>query len=222
MQPCPEILPIFPLTGALLLPGGRLPLHIFEARYRHLVEDSLSGRHFIGMIQPFSAEGVSYKEGGDPNALLERPEIYQVGCAGLIEQWERLPDGRYLVLLLGKHRFRVQRELEEIRGYRRVEADYEAFAGDDRIIEAEISSKKLLEGLRDFSETHGLTLDWQALAGLSGLSLLNSVAMGLPFPPAEKQALLEAKALQDRLELLLTLLEMGVDFDPGDNDLALN
>lgn len=222
LQLCPEILPIFPLTGALLLPGGRLPLHIFESRYRQMVEDSLSDRHFIGMIQPFTTQAAHYREGGDPNSEVENPEIYRVGCAGLIEQWERLPDGRFLILLLGKHRFRVQQELEGQRGYRRVEVDYEAFSEDDEVFEMEVPSDRLLEGLRHFSENHGLTLDWKALSDLSGLSLLNSIAMGLPFPPAEKQALLEAKALQDRLEMLLTLLEMGVDLHPGDTETSLN
>ncbi len=187
-----------------------------------MVEDSLSDRHFIGMVQPFTTEAAHYREGGDPNAEIENPEIYRVGCAGLIEQWERLPDGRFLILLLGKHRFRVQQELEEHRGYRRVEVDYEAYVGDDQVREMEVPSDRLLEGLRLFSETHGLTLDWKALSDLSGLSLLNSIAMGLPFPPAEKQALLEANALQDRLEMLLTLLEMGVDLHPGDTEISLN
>lgn len=218
----PEILPVFPLTGALLLPGGRLPLHIFEPRYRNMVEDALADQQFIGMIQPYAATPSTYCEGGDPNAENDHPDLYLVGCAGHLEQWERLPDGRFLILLRGVRRFRVRGELEPLRGYRRVEANYEEFSHDSQDTEEEVDTGRLLATLRRFGESHGLKLDWDVLGDLSGVSLLNSIAMGLPFPPEEKQALLEATGVAQRLEMLLTLLEMGLDLNPGPTAPDLN
>ena len=186
----PEILPVFPLTGALLLPGGRLPLHIFEPRYRNMVEDALADQPFIGMIQPYAAVPTTYHEGGDPSAEEENPDLYRVGCVGFMEQWERLPDGRFLIVLRGIRRFRVQAELAPHHGYRRVEASYEEFSGDFGDAEVEVDGKSLLSSLRQFGERHALDLEWDVLKDLSGVTLLNSVAMGLPFPPEEKQALL--------------------------------
>ena len=128
---CPETLPIFPLVGALLLPGGRLPLHVFEPRYRAMVEDALAGDGFIGMIQPYATGPVSYDEdepdGDEDEAEAEgggaasaEPELFTVGCAGVIERWERLPDGRFIILLKGMARFRIREELEPVRGYRTI------------------------------------------------------------------------------------------------------
>lgn len=222
LQSGPEILPVFPLTGALLLPGGRLPLHIFEPRYRKMVEDALADQPFIGMIQPYAAIPATYREGGDPNAEEDNPDLYGVGCAGYVEQWERLPDGRFLILLRGVRRFRVQEELAPHHGYRRVEASYEEFLNDSSDAELEIDSESLLAGLRQFGERHGLELDWDVLGDLSGVALLNSVAMGLPFPPEEKQALLEAPGVRQRLAMLITLLEMGLDLNPGPKAPELN
>lgn len=218
----PNILPIFPLTGALLLPGGRLPLHIFEPRYRNMVEDALAEESYIGMIQPFSTVPVTYHEGGDPNAELDHPQIYEVGCAGYMEEWKRLPDGRFVILLHGERRFRVREELPLRRGYRRVEADYGEFGTDPEDSEKKIDSAPLLEQLRGFAENQGIQLDWDVVEALTGITLLNSLAMGLPFPPEEKQALLEAPTVEKRVEMLLTLFSMGLDLNPGTEPTGLN
>ena len=218
----PRILPVFPLTGALLLPGGRLPLHIFEPRYRNMVEDALAEEPYIGMIQPFSTESVTYHEGGDPNAELDHPTLYSVGCAGYMEEWKRLPDGRFVILLHGERRFRVREELPILRGYRRVEADYEEFEADPKDSEKEIDSAPLLDQLRSFSESQGIQLDWDVVGELTGVTLLNSLAMGLPFPPEEKQALLEVPTVEQRVELLLTLFSMGLDLNPTPESTGLN
>ena len=207
----PEVLPIFPLTGALLLPGGRLPLHIFEPRYRNMAEDSLAGAGVLGMIQPFAKAPVVATGGEEPGGPEHQPDLYSVGCAGRIEQWQRLPDGRFLILLEGLARFRVARELDLHRGYRRVVADYEEFEVDTSDREADLETGSLLEALQAFSESQGLGLELERLTELPGLTLLNSIAMGLPFPPAEKQALLEADDLEARQSMLLTLLGMGLE-----------
>ncbi len=212
MNQSPSILPVFPLTGALLLPGGRLPLHIFEERYRNMVEDALASDQMIGIIQPLrvGSEPDEVLLAGEP-AVDEGPRLYEVGCAGVIERSERLPDGRFILLLKGVRRFRVQQELPETRGYRRVEADYEGFNVDTEDVEAEVSPDPLMDALRHFADLHQVPLELDRLGELSGLALLNSVAMALPFQPAEKQALLEAPDVTQRHEMLLMLLGMGVD-----------
>src|SRR6476661_7363608 len=113
----PGIIPVFPLTGSLLLPGNLLPLNIFEPRYRNMVADALEGDQYIGMIQPFAPRQdnnwVEAAERGD-----DAPVIYPIGCLGRIEECEPQDDGRYLLVLRGVSRFRVRRELEPKRGYR--------------------------------------------------------------------------------------------------------
>jgi len=213
-QICPEILPVFPLTGALLLPGGRLPLHVFELRYRNMVEDALEGDGFIGMIQPFR-----------PAPQLDErqePDLYEVGCAGVIERWEQTDDRRYVIILKGVARFRVCEELESVRGYRRVEADYEGFAGDLEEAPADVAADRIIEALRAFGEAHQVPLELGKLDQLSGLALLNSVAMALPFQPAEQQALLEAPDVDQRLETLLALMDMGIEMRPEGPSPSLN
>ncbi|HEX9734691.1 MAG TPA: LON peptidase substrate-binding domain-containing protein [Thermoanaerobaculia bacterium] len=207
----PEILPIFPLTGVVLLPGGRLPLHVFELRYRNLVEDAMAvDDPYIGIIQPLEPTGeVLAEELPDPAA--DGPPLYDVGCAGVIERCDTLPDGRHLILLQGQRRFRIRRELPPRRGYRRVEADYGDFAVDDRVEEAQVPAERLMQALAAFGQGHRIQFELEKLSQLPGLALLNSVAMVLPFPPEEKQALLEAPDVSERYETLLTLMNMGIE-----------
>ena len=125
-MPLPEILPVFPLTGVMLLPGTVLPLHIFEPRYRAMVEDALEGQKIFGMIQPLAPQNDN--RGPQPDAENSAPDLYKVGCAGYIEKWEKLPDGRFFVQLKGVNRFRFNEEIALQRGYRRVKAMYGEFS----------------------------------------------------------------------------------------------
>lgn len=220
MDDKPRALPIFPLTGALLLPGGRLPLFIFEPRYVAMVQDVLEGDKTIGMVQPVIARP------GDNRGPLagqenDNPAVYPIGCAGVIELWEQLPREqgsaeRYLILLHGGSRFRIQRELPRKSGYRRAEVSYEEFAQDEGDSEAEFEPGPLLAALEGFGQANNLSLQLDRLGEVSGLALLNSMAMALPFAPVEKQALLEAPDVVTRQELLLTLLRMGLEVrSPG-------
>ncbi len=214
----PEILPIFPLSGVLLLPGGRLPLHVFEQRYRNMVEDSSEDDEaYIGIIQPTEAGSEVFPD-ELPDPGTRRTPLYQVGCAGLIERCDRLADGRYVILLQGVRRFRIRRELPLHRGYRRVEADYGDFELDEHVVDAEVAGDRLMKALADFGEGHHIAFELDKLRELPGLALLNSVAMVLPFPPAEKQALLEAPGIEDRYETLLTLMDMGIELRRSDPD----
>lgn len=203
----PVVLPVFPLTGSLLLPGNYLPLNVFEPRYRNMVADAMAGEQAIGMVQPRLPDPAD-NWGLDPDP--PNPELYEVGCAGRIVRCEPQPDGRYHLVLEGVMRFRVGGELPLHRGYRRVQADYVEFAADPGEKSLEIESGALLSAVRAFSRVHGLELDFTLLGGLAGITLLNGLAAALPFCPAERQALLEAADPGGRLELLLMLLEMGV------------
>ncbi len=196
----PEQLAIFPLNGALLLPGGRLPLHIFEPRYVAMVEDALATGRAFGMIQ-------EDRVGAD-----EDWSLYRVGCLGRISSFSETEDGRYLVTLTGVIRFDVVRELLSHRGYRRVVADYSRFAGDvagDMQADVLSGREDLLGALRAYFQFRGFEANWDAIEQMPDDMLVVTLAMVCPFEPAEKQALLEASTPADRAQALLALLTMG-------------
>lgn len=208
MSEAPVVLPVFPLTGSLLLPGNLLPLNVFEPRYRNLVTDAMAGGRHVGMIQPLIPRQDNWIESAEAP---DHPELYPIGCAGRIERCEPQSDGRYLIVLRGSRRFRIVRELAPRRGYRQVEADYSPFPADGAETAIVLDPARLLRALRAFSETHGLEFDFDLLGSLPGVSLVNGLAAALPFRPAEKQALLEALGPMEREELLLTLMGMGIE-----------
>jgi uncharacterized protein len=208
MTEAPHILPVFPLTGSLLLPGNLLPLNVFEPRYRNMVADAMAGERHIGMIQPVVPRPDNWVDAAQEP---DNPDLYPVGCAGRIERCEPQSDGRYLIVLRGVGRFRVTRELPLRRGYRQVEADYSTFTADAAEPAILLDPSRMLRALRGFSEVQGLEFDFDLLGALPGVSLLNGLAAALPFRPAEKQALLEAAGPMEREELLLTLMGMGIE-----------
>ena len=200
-----DSLPLFPLTGMLLLPGTFMPLNVFEQRYRNLVADVVEKDGLIGMIQPLIPAPDVFGPGQDASST---PDIYEVGCAGKIEEWQRESDGRYLIVLRGRSRFRTLEELPLHRGYRRVrarlldEAD-ERHEGDQRLAE------KILPAALDYCRRYEIGVDADVLEALPGWRLVNSLAAALPFRPEEKQALLEAQTVWSRGEALIQLLEMS-------------
>ena len=203
----PEVLAVFPLTGVMLLPGTVLPLHIFEPRYRAMVEDALETDKVFGMIQPFSPQDDNRgpQAGVDPGT----PELYKVGCAGYMEKCERLPDGRFFLQLKGVNRFRFIEELELRRGYRRVKALYDEFP--DAAVEQSWKCNRsvVLEALAGYGRTHGMQVRPEHAEKFSDLELVNLLAISLPFHAAEKQALLEAHDLGNRERILVDLLRLG-------------
>jgi Lon protease-like protein len=207
-------LPVFPLTGTLLLPGTYLPLNIFEQRYRNMVSDALDSERRIGMVQPRVPGPDNW---GVRPLRIDDPELHPVGCCGRIEQCEPQSDGRYLIVLEGISRFRILRELEPQRGYRRVAADFTEFESDRRSQEPSIDRLELLSACGHFARQNELELDPDLLAALPELRLVNTLSAALPFTPVEKQALLEARTTADRASLLLTL--MGIDLDSRTRDL---
>ncbi len=207
-QPGPEQLPaeiaIFPLSGALLLPGGKLPLNIFEPRYMAMTLDSLASGRMFGMIQ------------GDPSQPRgERGStIYQVGCLGRLSSFSETEDGRLLITLTGVTRFRVAEEIEMRRGYRRVRADYSAYADDlEPDAPEDVAREAVLEALRPYFTVKGIEANWDAIEEMAGPALVTTLAMVCPFGVPEKQALLEAPTLRDRAESLIALLRMAAHGD---------
>lgn len=208
----PSILPIFPLTGALLLPRGRLPLNIFEPRYLAMVRDAMAGTRLIGMIQPV-----------DSHSREAEPAVFAIGCAGKITSFSETGDGRFLITLTGIARFRVTSELARVTPYRQVLADFGEFAEDlNPPADTEnFSRERLYPALRAYLELHGLSADWQAIEQAPAEPLVNALAMICPFTPAEKQALLEADSLETRAETMITLLGMALASRPGDPETPL-
>ena len=201
----PRVIPIFPLEGALLLPGGMLPLNIFEPRYLNMTQAALTDEtRTIGMIQP---EG---DEAGDS------PAVYQTGCAGRIISFSETDDGRILITLSGMCRFNVVEELPLKDGYRRIVADYGRFRNDMRVDATDdIDRARLLAVLKAYLEHEGIEANWKAIEGADDARLVASLAMMCPFRASEKQALLEAPDLAERARVIVTLLEMAL-VEPGD------
>jgi len=203
----PEVLPIFPLTGVMLLPGTVLPLHIFEPRYRALVEDALETDRIFGMIQPVAPQDDNC--GPQPDADNLSPDLYKVGCVGYIEKWEKLPDGRFFIQLKGVNRFRFAEELELRRGYRRVKAQYQEFSDSGAEQNWQCDRAEVLSALASYGKAHGLQVRPEQAEKFSDLELVNLLGVSLPFHPAEKQALLEAPGLKEREQMLINLLQLG-------------
>ena len=200
----PELIPIFPLTGVLLLPRGRLPLNIFEPRYLAMTRDALSGERLIGMVQPSDPQDDN-RGGGQTN-----PPVYPVGCAGRITAFAETDEGRYLITLTGVSRFRIREELPLLSGYRRIAADWEPF-GRDRELTSEpgFDRERFARALKSYFVQRQISADWDAIEKAPGEHLLTSIAMLCPFAPSEKQALLEAADLEERARLLVALIEMA-------------
>lgn len=197
----PDEIPIFPLPGALLLPGGRLPLNIFEPRYLAMVDDALVGARLIGMIQPCGDAG----QDDDVGAAA----VYRTGCAGRLVAFNETDDGRYLSRLAGLIRFDVTEELAGRNGYRRVRPDWRAYAGDLEPCESvSFDRERLLAALGAYFEATGIAGDWDSIAKAEDEPLITTLAMACPFQPNEKQALLEARSLAERAEAMTAILEM--------------
>lgn len=194
----PDIIPIFPLDGVLLLPRGHLPLNIFEPRYIAMIEDALRTNRLIGMIQP-------------SDITVGPAPLFKTGCAGRIVQFQETEDGRYLITLKGVARFEVQQEIDSIRGYRQVRTDWSKFQEDfDKIETLGINRDHLVELLEVYFEKNDMTIDWKLITAVNDEKLMTCLAMICPFTSGEKQALMEAPTCQSRASLFMKLLEIAV------------
>src|SRR6266702_4961868 len=199
----PEVIPVFPLPGALLLPRGQMPLNIFEPRYLAMVDDSLrDGHRLIGMIQP----DISHSKDE------ARPVLFRVGCVGRITQLAESGDGRYILELTGVARFKVIEELTVLTAYRQCKVDFFAYADDftARVGEDEVNREALLVALAAFLKANNLKVDWEGVESAPNEALVNALAMMSPYGPPEKQAMLEAPDLKTRAEILIAVTEMDL------------
>jgi Lon protease-like protein len=196
----PDIIPVFPLPGALLLPRAKLPLHLFEPRYLAMMDDVMKTDHrLIGMIQPYDAPGQSGK-------------LHNIGCAGRLTAFSETEDGRYMVTLSGISRFRIIDEEDGFAPYRRCKISWADFGRDlgPTEMDENFDRAHFLKALGRFFDDQGLNTDWESLSEAEDELLINSLSMLCPFEPEDKQALLEAPSLTVRRETLLTLIEFAL------------
>ena len=199
IEDLPSVIPLFPLSGAVVLPHGQLPLNIFEPRYLSMVFDALAGSRLVGMVQPLHGE-----EG-------DCPDLHRTGCAGRIVSFSETRDGRILLVLSGVSRFDVEDELELYRGYRRAKISWSRFTHDLDDEEIDIDRDRLLSLAKTYLESRQLAIEWDSLDGLELPELVDTLASSLPFSSREKQGLVEAVIMQDRCELLSALCEFAVE-----------
>ena len=198
----PDTVGLFVLPGVILLPRGRLPLHVFEPRYLDMTADALGELRMIGIIQPRRQTSGPI---GDDDAL------FDVGCAGRITDFSETDDGRFLITLIGVSRFRIAREFEMDRGYRRAAVDFDSFAGDLAADENAIPDRPgLVIAMRAYFSRMGIEARFDALEKATDEALVTTLAMICPFSPGEKQALMEAKGVPDRASMLFGMMEMAL------------
>lgn len=214
----PAILPIFPLSGVLLLPGGRLPLNIFEPRYLAMISDALGRQRLIGMVQPltpggFAGDGLSGSDGPPP--------VQKIGCVGRIIAFSETGDGRVLVTLMGLSRFEiVGEEPMAPGGYRLARADYTRFASDMERLPVELDRPRLMAALKRFFSANNLSIDWQSLEKLDDAAIVGAISMAAPLDALDKQALLEATDGTTRGKILIGLLESAPAIEEQDGPAA--
>ena len=185
--------PVFPLAGALLFPGGQLPLHIFEPRYRAMIRDALASDRLIAMVQP--------KDGG------VCPELFEIGCIGSISACDELDDGRFNIVLEGLSRFRIAREAEVDTPYRQVDADRAGFYEEEDPVLAAIQRAEVEREARRYADALGYMVEWDQVSRLDDEMLVNGIAQIAPLDVGSKQALLEATGLADRADLLVQFMQ---------------
>ena len=195
----PSVIPLFPLSGAVVLPHGQLPLNIFEPRYLNMAFDALSGTRLIGMVQPME------------DSTDDMPVLHQTGCAGRIISFSETRDSRLLIVLGGISRFDIEKELKLCHKYRRAEVSWRRFVHDIEDRKINFNRDRLLACAKAYVDHCELLLEWDSLTNLEFPELIDTLASILPFSPHEKQGFVESPVLQDRCELLTALCEFAVD-----------
>ena len=197
--------PLVPLSGAILFPRSHLPLHIFEERYRAMVQDAMAGPGRIAMIQPVDDE--------------DEPALYQVGCVGELVGVEELDDGRLNIMLLGSQRFRLIAEADGGTPYRQADIDLDAFDDGDPEPLSSIQRADVEREARRFGDSLSLAVDWDAVGRLDDEMLVNAIAQVAPFDDGAKQALLEEATLTGRADLVVQLMQFQ-RLAPGGADMS--
>ena len=193
----PNILPIFPLPGVIVLPNGNLPLNIFEPRYISMVEDALGKNRMIGMIQP------------NPGAKKDNG-LYPIGCAAKIISFSETSDNRYLIELKGIIRFKIFKEVDTIRGYRNIIPVWESFKHDISINRENFNIDSLLELLKKYFNNNNINVNSDELYKVPTNQIISAIPQICSFQNNEKQAILEAKTDEERVEVIISLLKMNL------------
>jgi Lon protease-like protein len=203
----PARIPVFPLRGAILLPRATLPLNIFEPRYLEMIDDAMSGARVIGILQPILAD-----DDDQESPLDKAAKLRSVGCAGRVTSYQELDDGRLIITLTGITRFESIGEAETDKPYRIMSVSYDRFASDltEGLGEEFVDRKNLLRVLKTYLEVNRLKTDWTTIQRASNEFLINALSVMCPYGPEEKQALLEAKDLRSRAEVLVALAEIDL------------
>ncbi len=185
----PSQIPVFPLSNFIIFPGTTVPLNIFEPRYIQMIDDSMKTNRIIGMIQP--------RKTGD----LKKPDLYDVGCAGKITSFNETEDGRYVIILNGINRFKINNEVSTEKLYRTYNVNYGIFSSDsnEKKENLEFSNLELIfKDLKNFFKKRGYAINWSELKNQDVNYTINTLSMASPFSLEEKQTLLESTNLNDR------------------------
>lgn len=207
LKELPSSIPLFPLNKVLLLPRAKLPLNLFENRYLHMFDYALENGRFIGMIQP--------SDKLKSNSDIKNPELYQVGCAGYITAFSQTNDNRYEIILHGTCRFKIKKEGEVVNGFRKASVEWKDYSKDFEVekLKTKEFRGEFLKLLKPFLDKLSMNVDWEMIESMSDEDLINTISMCCPFDVNEKQALLEAKNLESRFEILKSLIQMSLNLN---------
>ena len=189
----PQSVPIFPLDNVLLLPFGKLPLNIFEERYIQMTLDSLKSHRMIGVIQPKNNNN----------------ELFTVGCLGKITSYIETPDYRIVLNLEGVSRFTLENRDLTTKGYYQANVSYTNFSDDLNFLEPNIDRSELIQKYTNYFKMKKLEIDKDVLSETSNLQLLSTLAMLAPFNKIDKQAILEATNIKERINTINSILDLN-------------
>ena len=191
----PKKISIFPLPNFIIFPNTLVPLNIFEPRYIKMIDDSMKTDRIIGMVQPRNKN--------------KTPELYSIGCAGRITNFNETDDGRYLIVIRGISRFKILSEINNDKPYRECEVNFDQYSKDmiENYNEIKFSDLELIfKNLKSLFKKKGYMINWKDLEKQSLDQTINTLAMASPFSLAEKQILLEATDINNRKTELQKIL----------------
>ena len=190
MKKFPNVIPVFPLSGVIYFPKTNLPLNIFEQRYLDLVDDTFKKDKLMGMVQ----------------SKRNRDEVYEIGCLGKISDLQKSKDGRILINLAGVTRFKIIKEIKNDKLYREFKVDYKDFEIDLKKLPLDVNTDNLMSMAKIFFKKNGLLLNWKEFEKLDKQQKINTLSMISPINNEEKQKLLEALTIEDKIKSLESII----------------